>query len=62
MSWNREEIAARAAQDIPDGSYVNLGIGIPELIAQFVPEGRVTRRTDCSAWALPRAKKTVIST
>jgi 3-oxoadipate CoA-transferase beta subunit len=40
MSWNREEIAARAAQDIPDGSYVNLGIGIPELIAQFVPEGR----------------------
>ncbi len=34
-------MAARAAQDIPDGSYVNLGIGIPELVAQFVPEGRV---------------------
>ncbi len=33
-------MAARAAQDIPDGSYVNLGIGIPELVAQFVPEGR----------------------
>jgi 3-oxoadipate CoA-transferase beta subunit len=33
-------MAARAAQDIPDGSYVNLGIGIPELIAQCVPEGR----------------------
>jgi 3-oxoadipate CoA-transferase beta subunit len=33
-------MAARAAQDIPDGSYVNLGIGIPELVAKFVPEGR----------------------
>jgi 3-oxoadipate CoA-transferase beta subunit len=33
-------MAARAAQDISDGSYVNLGIGIPELVAQFVPEGR----------------------
>jgi 3-oxoadipate CoA-transferase beta subunit len=40
MTWNREQMAARAAQDIPDGSYVNLGIGMPELVAQFVPEGR----------------------
>ena len=39
--WTREQMAARAAQDIPDGSYVNLGIGIPELVAQFVPAGRV---------------------
>ena len=38
--WTREQMAARAAQDIPDGSYVNLGIGIPELVAEFVPEGR----------------------
>jgi 3-oxoadipate CoA-transferase beta subunit len=38
--WTREQMAARAAHDIPDGSYVNLGIGIPELVAQFVPEGR----------------------
>lgn len=38
--WSREEMAARAAQDIPDGSYVNLGIGIPELVAQYVPAGR----------------------
>jgi 3-oxoadipate CoA-transferase beta subunit len=37
----REQMAARAAQDIPNGSYVNLGIGIPELVASFVPEGRV---------------------
>jgi 3-oxoadipate CoA-transferase beta subunit len=36
----REQMAARAARDIPDGSYVNLGIGIPELVAGFVPEGR----------------------
>lgn len=36
----REEMAQRVAQDIDDGSYVNLGIGIPELVARFVPEGR----------------------
>ncbi len=36
----REEMAKRLAQDIPNGSYVNLGIGIPELVAKFVPEGR----------------------
>ena len=33
-------MAQRVAQDIADGSYVNLGIGIPELVARFVPEGR----------------------
>jgi len=38
--WTREQMAARAAMDIPDGSYVNLGIGIPELVARYVPEGR----------------------
>ena len=38
--WTREQMATRAALDIPDGSYVNLGIGIPELVTQFVPEGR----------------------
>lgn len=36
----REEMAQRLALDIPNGSYVNLGIGIPELVARFVPEGR----------------------
>jgi 3-oxoadipate CoA-transferase beta subunit len=38
--WTREEMARRLAMDIKDGSYVNLGIGIPELVARFVPPGR----------------------
>jgi 3-oxoadipate CoA-transferase, beta subunit len=38
--WSREEIAARAARDIPEGFYVNLGIGIPVLVANFVPAER----------------------
>ena len=40
VGWSREEIARRVAQDIPNGWYVNLGIGLPELVARFVPEGR----------------------
>ncbi|MGI9287111.1 MAG: CoA-transferase, partial [Pseudomonadales bacterium] len=40
VGWNREEMAIRAARDIPDGAYVNLGIGIPEKVAKYVPEGR----------------------
>jgi len=38
--WEMHEVAKLVALDIPDGSYVNLGIGIPELVADFVPEGR----------------------
>ena len=38
--WGREEIAARAARDIPEGFYVNLGIGIPVLVANYIPEER----------------------
>lgn len=38
--WTREQMARRVALDIPNGAYVNLGIGIPELVAGFVPEGR----------------------
>tara|TARA_B100001758_G_scaffold247950_1_gene268950 strand:+ start:15380 stop:16054 length:675 start_codon:yes stop_codon:yes gene_type:complete len=38
--WSREEMAQKVAIDIPNGSYVNLGIGIPELVANFVPEDR----------------------
>ncbi len=40
VGWNREQMAGRAALDIPDGACVNLGIGIPELVARYVPEGR----------------------
>jgi 3-oxoadipate CoA-transferase beta subunit len=40
IGWNRAEMAQKVALDIPDGSYVNLGIGIPEMVADFVPEGR----------------------
>ena len=40
LGWGREEMAKRTALDIPNGSYVNLGIGIPEMVAQYVPDGR----------------------
>lgn len=40
VGWTRDQMAARAARDIPNRSYVNLGIGIPELVASHVPEGR----------------------
>lgn len=38
--WTRTEMAQRLARDIPDGSYVNLGIGLPELVARYIPRDR----------------------
>ena len=53
--WDRNEMAARAAKEIKNGMYVNLGIGIPTLVSNFIPNNiDITLQSEMVCWVWVR--------
>jgi 3-oxoacid CoA-transferase B subunit len=66
MPWDRNQMAARAAQELQDGMYVNLGIGIPTLVANYVGDKDITLQSEngmlgMGPFPVSRAKRTPTS-